>query len=131
MPITWSFAARLIPLTPLAVLPIERTSFSSNKMHCPSFVTRIIFLVPSVTLTPISSSSSSSVSALKPFLLILEKSIMLVFFTIPFFVDINNLFSSLRTPLVTGIIALIFSSGIRLRRLITAVPLDVLELSGI
>ena len=129
MPITSSRSARFIPLTPMEVLPVGRTSFSSNRMHCPYFVTRSTSLSLSVYLTSINSSSSRSVIAASPVFLTCAYSVIGVFLTSPFLVAMNRYSPSLYSSI--GITALIFSPGINCRRLTIAVPLEVRLASGI
>ena len=129
IPTTSSSYERLIPITPIEVLPVLLTSPSENLIHNPFFVTRSICLLPSVTLTSIRSSSPWKLIACIPVFLILANSLILVFFTIPFFVAIKRYWSS--SKLSTGITAVIFSSAISWRILTIAIPLAVLEASGI
>ena len=58
-----------MPLTPLATLPMDLTSDSEKCAAFPAFETNIIYLLPSVTVVPTSSSPSRRVIAfLPPFL---------------------------------------------------------------
>ena len=83
--ITSSSPDKVIPLTPIAVLPICLISFSSNLIDIPSFVTKRTSLFPSVSLTSINSSSALNPIAIRPDLFIFLNSSLLVFLTIPFF----------------------------------------------
>ena len=62
-----SFGARFIPITPMVVRPVERTSVSLNLIHCPNLVKSKISSELSVTLTSMSLSSSRRLIAASPF----------------------------------------------------------------
>ena len=88
---------------------MERTSFSLNMTDIPFFDTRMMFWVPSVGFTSISSSPSLRTMAVSPFFLTFAYSSSFVYLTMPFFVAMKRYFSS---PVeLKGIIAVIFSSG--------------------
>ncbi len=74
MPITqsWSSSSSLMPLTPVAIRPIGRTSVSENRMARPLRFAMIICWLPSVKRTDITLSSSRIVMAFTPFCLGLE-----------------------------------------------------------
>ena len=128
IPITLSSSSSLIPITPCAVLPTGLTSFSSNVMLIPFFVTITTLSSPSVSLTSINSSSSFNVIANNPVFLAELYSVSAVFFISPFLVPINKYFPS--EKLLIGITADIFSPESRLNKLTIAVPLAVLPASG-
>ena len=129
IPIISSPSSRFMPITPIAFLPIARTSVSLKRIHIPYFVIRKISEFSSVAFTSISSSSSRSEIAASPFLRTFENSIIGVFFVIPFFVTINRCLPSANSRI--GIIAEIFSPGFNCSRFTIAVPLAVLPASGI
>ena len=62
-----------MPLTPMALLPVSLTSDSLKQILKPLAVTSAIFFSPSVSFTPISSSSSFKVIAWIPTLRIFAK----------------------------------------------------------
>ena len=113
----------------MAPRPVGRTSCSLKRMLIPWLVTRMISFVPSVVFTSISSSSSCKPIAIRPVFLMFLKADITVFFTVPFFVTIMRLSSSLNS--LIGITDVTFSPGTRFSRLIIAVPRAVLPASGI
>ena len=101
----------MIPLTPPAVRPITRTSFSSIRNALPFFVASTSSSLPDVIITSITQSSSAKVIARFPFWLIRVNSESEVFFTTPRFVAIKIDFDvSLKSFNVN--IAVIWSSGV-------------------
>ena len=129
IPITLSSSDNFIPITPCAVLPIGRTSFSSNVIHIPPVVTKTTLSSPSVNFTVINSSSSFNVIACNPVFLAELYSVNAVFLIKPFFVAIRRYFPSAK--LFIGITAEIFSPLSKLNKLTIAVPFAVLPASGI
>ena len=128
-PTTSSPSSRVMPLTPYAVRPIERTSLSGKRMLMPCAVERRMSLVPSVIMTLTSSSPSSIPSAMMPAVRTLLKAVRSVFFTTPRLVTKNtNLFSS--NSRVTRTCAS-FSSWAICTRLMMALPRAVRLAAGI
>ena len=111
-----SVVASLIPRTPVAVRPIARTAFSSKRTTRPCAENNIISLSPLVISTPISSSPSRSVSAIRPFARTLLNASNATFFTTPLAVAIKTNLSAENSPFGIGKIAVIrsfssFTSG--------------------
>ena len=106
---TLSSLDNVIPFTPIADLPIDLISFSSNLIDIPSFVTKSTSLFPSVTLTPISSSSSLNPIAINPALFMFLNSSRSVFLTIPFLVANNKYLLSSFSSIANSVA--IFSLG--------------------
>ena len=129
MPTSSSPSASRMPRTPAALRPIDRTSLSRKRMHWPRRDARKISRQPSVYTTPISSSSSARLIALRPTFRTFRKSSIGVFFTTPRFVAMKR-YASARS-LGSGITAVTFSPGRSCRRLTVAVPRACREASGI
>ena len=84
--ISFSSFLSLIPLTPLAVLPIGLTCDSLNLINFPDDDANRISLSPEVIAVPTSLSSSSKFIALIPDLYFLENKLKFVFLVVPFLV---------------------------------------------
>ncbi len=120
----------LIAVTPRETLPISLASSTLNLIHCPFLVVTNNHCVSGNTILAVTIlSSTSRLIALTPFILIFEYSLRLVRFTIPFLVKNAKPFSSEKS--VVGIMDIIFSSGFKSIRFTTALPLAILEPSGI
>ena len=72
-----------MPRTPRATRPMERTPSSGKVIALPPRVPSMMRFSPSVNLTPMSSSSSSRLTARRPFLRMLPNSESGVFLTTP------------------------------------------------
>ena len=94
MPTISSPSSKFIPITPIAVLPIARTSVSLKRIHIPYLVIKKISLFLEVVLTSINSSSSRKWIAASPVFLTFMNSIIGVFLAIPFFVIIKRFLPS-------------------------------------
>ncbi len=66
IPTTWSSSSMRMPMTPVAVRPMERTSSSLKRMAMPLRVPRKISWAPLVCLTSMSSSPASTLMAMMP-----------------------------------------------------------------
>ena len=107
---------------------MERTSFSSKHTDIPSFVAMIILQPPSVCKTVISSSPSSSESALMPLERMFLNRLCAVRLTVPLRVtNMRKLSSSMPLP---AIMALTFSPGSMGMMLTMLLPRAVLPASG-
>ncbi len=129
-----SAEACLIPLTPAAVLPIDRIIPSLKRIAWPLLLAIRISLSPLVRRAPYSSSPSRIVMALIPFWRGLEKASNGVFFITPFFVHkrIKLLFtysSSDRFFTFKNVFTL--SSGGMPIRFCIALPREIFDPSGI
>ena len=122
-------SAMRIPRTPLAVLPMGRTSLSAKRIALPLLLTSITSLLPSVIAVPTSSSPSSSSMALRPTLRWRAKLSRAVFFTVPLAVAMNTKWFSVYS--LTGSILVIRSFSSSGRILMMGLPLDVLLATGI
>ncbi len=87
---TSSSASSRIPMTPVAVRPIERTLSSENRIALPLRVIRRMSLVPDVGRTFTTSSPSRRLSAMIPSRRDESYSRNRVFFTMPFLVTISR-----------------------------------------
>ena len=110
---TSSSKRNLIPLTPIAVLPDDLSSFSLKRIAKPFLVAINTSSLGLHNLTRTSLSSSRIVMHLIPVCLILENALKFVFFVIPLAETKTKLFL---TPVKLSIlvISIIFSPGLRL-----------------
>ena len=95
MPTTKSSFLTLMPMTPLACLPITRTSSSLNRIPCPLEVPRIIVSPPELNAQKTNSSPSFKVTARIPVLRIFANPFAAVRLIIPLRVTITTNCSSI------------------------------------
>ena len=129
-PTTSSLSARSMPMTPAALRPMTRASFSSKRIDMPVAVERSTWSAPLVTSTSTRRSPSFRPSAMMPALLTLRYSCSAVRFTWPLAVRKKRK-SSRSSNLATGRHAQMRSSGRSSSRFCTARPLAVRAASGI
>ena len=79
-----------MPLTPIAVLPTERTSDSLKRIDLPAEENKRMSCSPAVISTPTNLSSSLNSIAMMPPFLGLEKFVREVFLQVPELVTINT-----------------------------------------
>ena len=126
-PTTLSFSSSVMAFTPVALLPMGRTSSSLKRMLLPFLVPTIISSLPSVIMAAISSSPSLRFWAIIPPFRILSNSSMGVFLIMPALVMRFRYFPSSHS----GNSVVTFSPSLRFSRLTMAVPLAVRPASGI
>ncbi len=126
---TESSSLNLIPITPLAFLPIARDCLDGNLIEMPLRVISITSSSPVVRWQSISSSSSGIPIAIIPRLFVCENADSTVLLTYPRFVAKNTKCSSSNSRVLT--VAAMESPLCICKRFTIAVPLDVLLDSGI
>ena len=119
----------MIPLTPLAALPIDLASFSSKKTALPDWETSMMNFSPSVKVEPTNSSSGSSFIALFPTFHCLLNSSKEVFFTTPFFVAMKTNPGSSNDSTFNKLV--ILSPSSKFIKFISGLPLAILDAAGI
>src|SRR3989344_1284909 len=127
----WSPLPSFIPVTPAAVRPISRTSFSLKRIDCRSSVTSETSSPLPTNLAAMSESSSLRVMAMSPLRRTSLKAEASLFLATPFLVIIMRPHSPAHSSLRTASTDVIFSSCVIERKFIMDLPLVALRPSGI